>query len=81
MINIRAMILNGELDPQDEIMDPRDEFLHQWKMLDEDSAEALTIAMMTGHNHISPGLSLGTNIEKEEAWGYQVGDFIDSLRT
>lgn len=78
--NIRAMVLNGELDPQDEIVDTRDEFLRQWKGLDEDSAETLTVAMMAGHNHISPPLSLGTNIEREEVWGHQVGDFIDSVR-
>ncbi|KAK5101354.1 hypothetical protein LTS08_004961 [Lithohypha guttulata] len=79
--NVTAMLLNGSLDPDDEIMDPRDEFLHEWKLLDERSRERLTVAMMEGHNHISPALSLGTNIEMEEAWGYQVGEFVDSLRS
>ncbi|KAK5072597.1 hypothetical protein LTR51_005235 [Lithohypha guttulata] len=79
--NVTAMLLNGSLDPDDEIMDPRDEFLYEWKLLDERSRERLTVAMMDGHNHISPALSLGTNIEMEEAWGYQVGEFVDSLRS
>jgi len=81
LLNVRALVLNGSLDPNDEILDPKKEFLEEWAQLDEDSREALTIAMMDGQNHISPPLSLGTGIEREEAWGHQVGDFLDSLRS
>jgi len=81
LLNVRALVLNGSLDPDDEILDPKKEFLQEWTKLDEESSEALTIAMMEGQNHISPPLSLGTGIEREEAWGYQVGDFLDSLRS
>lgn len=79
--NVRAMVLNGTLDPEDEILVPTVEFLNEWQDLDEDSREALTIAMIEGHNHISVPLSLGTGIEKEEEWGYQVAEFLESLRT
>lgn len=79
--NIRIMVLNGTLDPEDEIMDPRSEFLQEWEELDEDTRAAVTVEMMNGHNHISPPLSLGTGKEGAEAWGYQVGSFLDSLRS
>lgn len=78
--NVKVMVLNGTLDPDDEILDPKKEFLQQWEDLDKDSRAAVTVDMMEGQNHISPGLSLGTNIDEEEAWGFQVGSFMDSLR-
>jgi len=80
LFNVRALVLNGTLDPEDEILDPKKEFLEEWGELDGDSRRALTVAMMEGQNHISPPLSLGTGIEREEAWGHQVGNFLDSLR-
>jgi len=55
--------------------------LDQWAELNEASRRALTVALIESHNHISPPLSLGTGIDKEEAWSHQVGDFIDSLRS
>ena len=78
---VKVMLLNGSLDPKDEIMDPRDEFLAEWENLDPESRETLTVEMMEGQNHISPPLALGTGIEKEEAHGFQIGAFIDSLRS
>lgn len=83
--NVGVMVLNGSLDPEDEIMVPREDFLNEWmeaaEDADEDSGQAkLTVAMMEGHNHISPPLSLGTGLENEEAWGYQVFEFLESLR-
>lgn len=81
LTNVRAMVLNGTLDPEDECLKPKDDFLNQWEDLDEESREAVTVAMMEGHNHISPLLALGTGIEREEEWGYQVAEFIESLRS
>ncbi|KAK5080040.1 hypothetical protein LTR70_008964 [Exophiala xenobiotica] len=81
LLNVKVMVLNGSLDPEDEILDPKKEFLDEWDKLDEGSRQALTVAVMDGQNHISPPLSLGTDIEREEAWGHQVGDFLDSLRS
>lgn len=79
--NVRALILNGTLDPDDELLDPKNDFLSLWKEMDEDSYNSLTIEMMADHNHISPPLSLGTGLDREEAWGHQVGAFLESLRS
>lgn len=79
--NVRALVLNGTLDPDDEILEPKEDFLNEWQGLDEESREAVTVAMMDGHNHISPPLSLGTGVEREEKWGCQVAEFIESLRS
>lgn len=78
--NVRAMVLYGSLDPEDEILQPMEDFLNEWKSLDEESRDAVVVVEMEGQNHISPPWSLGTNREREEKWGYQVGDFIESLR-
>lgn len=80
LTNVRAMVLNGTLDDEDEFLRPKDDFLNEWQSLDEESREAVVVEMMEGQNHISPPLSLGTNIEREEKWGYQVAEFIESLR-
>jgi len=69
------MVLNGSLDPQDEILIPRDDFVQECRATDAISPN-LTVDMMEGHNHISPVLALGTAIPTEEAWGRQVIDFI-----
>ncbi|KAI7164261.1 hypothetical protein KC349_g774 [Hortaea werneckii] len=77
----RVAIINGELDPDDEILQPRDEFIAEWgQMTDQQSRAALTIDWMPGHNHISPAPSLGTAIEREEAWGCQVVGWWDNIR-
>lgn len=80
LTNVRAMVLNGTLDPDEELLIPMKDFLAQWEELDEESREAVVVDMMEGQNHISPPLSLGTNIEREEKWGHQVAEFIESLR-
>ncbi|KAK3074770.1 hypothetical protein LTR53_002502 [Teratosphaeriaceae sp. CCFEE 6253] len=77
----RLLVLNGELDPEDEILRPRDDFLEEWlRMHDNESRGALAVDWMIGHNHISPFLSLSTGREAEEAWGWQVAAFCDSIR-
>ena len=77
----RIFVLNGELDPEDEILKPRDAFVKAWlELTDNDSRGALAVDWMPGHNHISPFASLSTGIEAEEAWGYQVVAFCDNIR-
>ena len=79
---VSILVLNGTLDPEDEILEPRDDFVKTWKSLASGgSEESLTVEMMEGQNHISPPLSLGTNDPKEEAWGNQVGRWMDSVRS
>jgi len=77
----RVLVLNGELDPEDEILVPRHDFLTEWlEMKDVQSTTALAVDMMAGHNHISPPLGLSTGIAEEEAWGHQVAAFCDNVR-
>lgn len=78
---VRVLLLNGELDPDDEILQTRDDFIEQW-MHDrsKESRGALAVDWMPGHNHISPVCALSTGIDREEAWGHQVGAFCDNIR-
>lgn len=71
---IPIMVLNGSLDPDDEILIPMSDFITE--CCTSTLVDDLTVGMMEGQNHISPGLSLGTAITGEEAWGQQVIDFI-----
>jgi acetyl esterase/lipase len=78
---VRVLVLNGELDPEDEILQPRDAFVEEWlRMKDNMSRGALAVDWMPGHNHISPFASLSTGIDAEEAWGCQVAAFCDNIR-
>lgn len=78
---VRTLILNGDLDPVDEILKPRDDFILEWlSMGGVQGRSSLAIDMMPGHNHISPFLSLGTNSPEDEAWGHQVAAFCDAVR-
>ncbi|KAK4947784.1 hypothetical protein LTR10_013292 [Elasticomyces elasticus] len=72
---VPVMVLNGTLDPEDEILLPRDDFVREWKA-SEAVASNLTVQLMEGHNHISPVLGVGTAVPTEEAWARQVTDFI-----
>ncbi|KAK4544586.1 hypothetical protein LTR36_004158 [Oleoguttula mirabilis] len=78
----RLLVLNGELDPHDEILAPRDAFVQAWAeaLRDNASRGALAVDWMPGHNHISPFASLSTGLEREEAWGHQVAAFCDNIR-
>ncbi|KAF2160890.1 hypothetical protein M409DRAFT_28770 [Zasmidium cellare ATCC 36951] len=78
---VRAFILDAELDPEDEILQTRDDFIKQW-MLDtsKENRGALAVDWMPRQNHISPFCSLSTGLEEEEAWGHQVGAFCDNIR-
>ena len=77
----RVFILNGELDAVDENLQPRDEFVKEWLAIDSvASRTALAVDMMPGQNHISPFCSLGTGLDREEAWGHQVGAFCNNIR-
>lgn len=78
---VRTFILNGDLDPVDELLQTRDDFIAEWLSIGtKESRSSLAVDIMVGHNHISPFASLGTGIEKEEAWGHQVAAFCDNIR-
>ncbi|KAG8630701.1 hypothetical protein KVT40_002320 [Elsinoe batatas] len=77
---VRLLLLNCELDPE-EFWKSRDEFVKVWiDQVGADGRRALAVDVVKGHNHISPMLALGTGVEKEEAWGYQVASFCDNIR-
>lgn len=79
--DLRLLALNCELDPEDEILKPRDDFILEWLQLGGNQGRmALAVDSARGHNHISPFCSLGTSVEREEAWGFQVAAFCDSIR-
>jgi hypothetical protein len=73
---VSVLVLNGGLDPDDEILLPKQDFLGVW----DKEQKPLIVDMMKGQNHISPALSLGTDIEHEEAWGHQVAKWMESVR-
>ena len=35
---------------------------------------------LKGHNHISPPLSLGTGVKEEEAWGFELAEWVSEVR-
>ena len=70
------LILSGELDPEDEILIPKNDFV---ATLGTVLNARFTVEVMRGQNHISPPFSLGTGIAKEEAWGWQVGRWINYI--
>ncbi|KAI1128022.1 Alpha/Beta hydrolase protein [Nemania abortiva] len=69
--NVKMLIMISELDPQ-LLFDTAEEFKQIWQGGD------IEIQTLKGHNHISPQLGLSTGIEREEAWGVQVAEFLRS---
>ena len=79
--SLDLLVLNGTLDPENEILEPKRAFLDEWeRSASPEARKAVTVEMMQGQNHISPPLTLGTGIDKEEAWGHQVARWIEGLR-
>ena len=68
----RIMTAVSELDPFEHIIQPGREFAELWQ---EEGGRG-TYLEIKRHNHISPVLSLGTGITTEEAWGYDVGNWL-----
>ncbi|EXJ63690.1 hypothetical protein A1O7_00025 [Cladophialophora yegresii CBS 114405] len=73
---VSVQVLTGSLDPENEVLVPKDDFVREWRGAKAVS-ENLSEGKLEGHNHISPVLSLGTGIRAEEAWAEQVLDFIN----
>ncbi|KAI0484606.1 Alpha/Beta hydrolase protein [Xylariaceae sp. FL0804] len=66
---VKLLAQVSELDP-DFILNAGEELQKAWP-----EAGVVEVQTIRGHNHISTQLSLGTGIEREEAWGAQVADF------
>ncbi|KAI1201547.1 Alpha/Beta hydrolase protein [Nemania serpens] len=68
---VKVLIMVSEFDPQ-LLFDTAEEFKETWQGGD------VEIQVLQGHNHISPQLGLGTGVEREEAWGVQLAEFLIS---
>ncbi|KAM5353113.1 hypothetical protein ACJZ2D_017002 [Fusarium nematophilum] len=70
-----VLVIVSELDP-DYIKDSGLEFLDIWKK----AGGTGTYWVLEGHNHLSPALTLGTQTEELEKWGYELGERIQELK-
>lgn len=67
----QLLIAVSELDPED-MIEMGKEFVKSW----HDKGGEGAFMELKGHNHLSPPLSLGTAVEREEAWGFEVGTWM-----
>lgn len=67
----KLMIAVSELDPED-MVEMGKEFAKLWG----EKGGKGDFMELKGHNHLSPPLALGTGVEQEEAWGFEVGTWI-----
>ncbi|PSN61547.1 alpha/beta-hydrolase [Corynespora cassiicola Philippines] len=78
---VRINVVMFELDPI-EIKEPVRRFVEAWnRRLPESGTQELVITEYEGHNHISPYVALGTGIEREEAWGFKIVEWMQAVRT
>ncbi|TAQ84642.1 hypothetical protein B7494_g7039 [Chlorociboria aeruginascens] len=68
-----TLVLLGEFDPEDEIVEPTHQFLELWEEL---WGEGLTLEKIKGHNHISPTAGLESGDVEAERWGEDVVKWI-----
>lgn len=66
----RVLAVLGTLDPEDEIIEPSNDFVKKWK--ERFGQDKLTEVLLEGHNHFSTVIALGTGIEREESLGTEV---------
>lgn len=73
------LVMLGELDPEDEIVEPNERFLSLW----DDcfgSGQGMELKWMGGHNHISPPFSLMSGDKKGEEWAENVVEWMKNLQ-
>ncbi|RFU25687.1 hypothetical protein B7463_g10651, partial [Scytalidium lignicola] len=70
----RILVLVSELDSEDFIVEAGKRLVNEWGR----SGAKIEFAILEGHNHISPPVDLGSDIERKEAWGFGVGEWIKS---
>ncbi|KAH7045369.1 Alpha/Beta hydrolase protein [Macrophomina phaseolina] len=77
---VQFNVITFELDP-DEIKEPARRFVKAWnEARPRTGAHELAITEHEGHNHISPYTALGTGIEREEAWGKRLVQWMEAVR-
>jgi hypothetical protein len=67
----QLLVVVSELDPED-IVEAGKAAVKLWRNEGGEGA----FMELKGHNHLSPPLSLATDIEKEEAWGFEVATWM-----
>ncbi|KAF5610229.1 isoprenylcysteine alpha-carbonyl methylesterase ICMEL2 [Fusarium subglutinans] len=75
---VQFLLLYGSLDPEDEILGCNKVFIELWRSGKGSSGVELEVQVMEGHNHISSPPALGTNISREEVWGFNVAGFCNA---
>ncbi|OBT63602.1 hypothetical protein VE03_07336 [Pseudogymnoascus sp. 23342-1-I1] len=73
------LVMLGELDPEDEIVEPNKRFLSLW----DDcfgSKQGIEVKWMSGHNHISPPFALMSGGKQGEEWAENVIDWMKVYR-
>lgn len=73
------LVMLGELDPEDEIVEPNKRFLGLW----DDcfgSGQGIEVKWMGGHNHISPPFALMSGDKQGEQWAENVIDWMKDLK-
>ncbi|KAL3584422.1 hypothetical protein FPOAC2_14202 [Fusarium poae] len=68
----RLAVLVSELDPEEDMRNAGRKFFELWQCRGG-TGEFVDIP---GHNHFSPVLSIGTAVEREEAWGREFGQWL-----
>ncbi|OBT87706.1 hypothetical protein VE02_04073 [Pseudogymnoascus sp. 03VT05] len=74
------LVMLGERDPEDEIVEPTERFLSLW----DDcfgSGQGMELKWMKGHNHISPPFSLMCGDKKAEEWAENVVEWMKNLQS
>lgn len=74
------LVMLGELDPEDEIVEPNKRFLGLW----DDcfgSRQGIEVKWMGGHNHISPPFALMSGDKQGEQWAENVIDWMKDLQS
>ncbi len=71
----KVLVAVSELDPEVDMVVPGKEFAKIWK----EKGGRGSFIELKGHNHISPPLSLGTGDKREEAWGFELAEWVSSI--
>ena len=68
----KVLVAVSELDPEAYMVIPGKEFAKLW----HGKGGKGSFIQLKGHNHLSPPLSLGTGLKGEEAWGFEVAQWM-----
>ncbi|KAH8600726.1 Alpha/Beta hydrolase protein [Bisporella sp. PMI_857] len=72
-----TLIVLGEFDPSDEIVNPNKRFIAAWKTVF--AGQEPEVKWIDGHNHFSPPITLMSGDKKAESWGVEVADWLRKL--